>query len=90
MAAVVAMPDPKWGEVSCAFIELKEGASTTADEIIAYGRLFLAGFKVPTSVRFGERPKTSTDKIQKFELRNRVGSAQAIDRTALDTVGSGS
>ncbi len=79
VAAVVAMPDPKWGEVPCAFVELKDGARATAEEIIAHCRLFLAGFKLPKAVVFGELPKTSTGKIQKFELRARVGSNQAID-----------
>jgi len=79
VAAVVAMPDPKWGEVPCAFVELKEGAYVTADEIIAHCRLFLASFKLPKAVRFGELPKTSTGKIQKFELRARVKSGSAID-----------
>jgi fatty-acyl-CoA synthase len=72
VAAVVAMADPKWGEVPCAFIELKEGAQATEEEIIAHCRLFLAGFKLPKAVRFGELPKTSTGKIQKFELRARI------------------
>jgi fatty-acyl-CoA synthase len=79
VAAVVAMPDPKWGEVPCAFVELKEGAYVTAEEIIAHCRLFLASFKLPKAVRFGELPKTSTGKIQKFELRARVKSGSAID-----------
>ncbi|MBB5447612.1 MULTISPECIES: acyl-CoA synthetase [unclassified Paraburkholderia] len=72
VAAVVAMADPKWGEVPCAFIELKEGAQVTEEEIIAHCRLFLAGYKLPKAVRFGELPKTSTGKIQKFELRARI------------------
>ncbi|CAB3764940.1 acyl-CoA synthetase [Paraburkholderia humisilvae] len=79
VAAVVAMPDPKWGEVPCAFVELKDGAQVTADEIVAHCRALLAGYKVPKAVVFGELPKTSTGKIQKFELRARVKSAQAID-----------
>ncbi|MGF6598013.1 fatty-acyl-CoA synthase [Paraburkholderia sp. GAS448] len=79
VAAVVAMPDPKWGEVPCAFIELRDGAQVTAEEIIAHCRLFLAGFKLPKMVCFGELPKTSTGKIQKFELRARVRSGSAID-----------
>ncbi|AJY09374.1 acyl-CoA synthetase [Burkholderia dolosa] len=79
VAAVVAMPDPKWGEVPCAFVELREGASATEDEIVAHCRQLLAGFKVPKAVRFGELPKTSTGKIQKFQLRNAVGSTAAID-----------
>ena len=79
LAAVVAMPDPKWGEVPCAFVELKEGAETTAEEIIAHCRLLLASFKLPKAVLFGELPKTSTGKIQKFELRARLKSSSAID-----------
>ncbi|WP_126283342.1 acyl-CoA synthetase [Burkholderia stagnalis] len=79
VAAVVAMPDPKWGEVPCAFVELREGMSATEEEIVAHCRQLLAGFKVPKAVRFGELPKTSTGKIQKFQLRNAVGSDQAID-----------
>ncbi|GAB6846289.1 acyl-CoA synthetase [Paraburkholderia kururiensis] len=79
VAAVVAMPDPKWGEVPCAFVELREGASVTVEEIIAHCRLFLASYKLPKVVRFGELPKTSTGKIQKFQLRTAVGSDRAID-----------
>jgi fatty-acyl-CoA synthase len=78
-AAVVARPDPKWGETPCAFVELKAGATTTAQDIVAHCRQHLAGFKVPRAVVFGELPKTSTGKIQKFELRKQAGSAQAID-----------
>ncbi len=77
-AAVVAKPDPKWGEVPCAFIELKEGASATEAEIIAYCRSHMSGFKTPKAVVFGPIPKTSTGKIQKFMLRNQVDSAKAI------------
>jgi fatty-acyl-CoA synthase len=76
---VVARPDPKWGETPCAFVELKFGAQTTPEEIVAHCKKHLAGFKVPRFVVFGELPKTSTGKIQKFELRKRAGSAQAID-----------
>ncbi|MFS8978916.1 acyl-CoA synthetase [Cupriavidus necator] len=79
VAAVVAMPDQKWGEVPCAFVELKEGCQATELEIIGHCRLFLAGFKVPKAVVFGELPKTSTGKVQKFELRARAGSVRAID-----------
>ena len=79
VAAVVAMPDPKWGEVPCAFVELREGASATEAEIVAHCRQLLAGFKVPKVVRFGELPKTATGKIQKFQLRHAVGSDKAID-----------
>ncbi len=69
LCAVVAKPDEKWGEVPCAFIELKDGARADADEIIAFTRERLAGFKTPKHVVFQELPKTSTGKIQKFELR---------------------
>jgi len=78
-AAVVAKPDAKWGETPCAFLELKAGAVVTAEEIIAHCKQHLAGFKVPRSVIFKELPKTSTGKIQKFELRKEAGSAGAID-----------
>jgi fatty-acyl-CoA synthase len=78
-AAVVAKPDPKWGETPCAFIETRPGVEVTAQDIIAHCKLHLAGFKVPKAVVFGELPKTSTGKIQKFELRKLAGSAQAID-----------
>ncbi|MCA6107734.1 acyl-CoA synthetase [Bradyrhizobium cenepequi] len=77
-AAVVAKPDPKWGEVPCAFIELKEGAQATEAEIIAFCREHMSGFKAPKAVVFGPIPKTSTGKIQKFMLRDQVGSAKAI------------
>jgi fatty-acyl-CoA synthase len=79
LAAVVAMPDPKWGEVPCAFVELRPGASATAEEIIAHCRLFLAHYKVPRAVKFGELPRTATGKIQKYELRAQVKSQSAID-----------
>ncbi|UCU92714.1 acyl-CoA synthetase [Hydrogenophaga taeniospiralis] len=78
-AAVVARPDPKWGETPCAFVELKFGVHTTPEDIVAHCKKHLAGFKVPRFVVFGELPKTSTGKIQKFELRKRAGSAAAID-----------
>ena len=69
LCAVVAKPDDKWGEVPCAFVELKDGAIGDEAEIIAYMRSKLAGFKCPKRVVFVELPKTSTGKIQKFELR---------------------
>lgn len=69
LCAVVARPDPKWGEVPCAFVELKEGASADEAELIAFARSRLAGFKTPKKIVFQELPKTSTGKIQKFELR---------------------
>ena len=77
--AVVAKPDPKWGETPCAFVEIKEDVSVTAEDIIAFCKEHLAGFKVPRSIVFGVLPKTSTGKIQKFELRKQAGSAKAID-----------
>ena len=77
--AVVAKPDERWGETPCAFVELKAGADTNAQDIVAHCKKYLAGFKVPRSVVFGELPKTSTGKIQKFELRKQAGSAVAID-----------
>ena len=69
LCAVVAKPDDKWGEVPCAFVELKAGAVATEAELIAFCRERLAGFKTPKRVVFHELPKTSTGKIQKFELR---------------------
>ena len=78
-AAVVAKPDEKWGETPCAFVELKPGASATAADIIAHCRANLAGYKVPRHVVFGEVPKTSTGKIQKFALRQQAKSASAIE-----------
>ncbi len=69
LCAVVAKPDETWGEVPCAFVELKEGAEVTEAELIAFARGRLAGFKTPKQVIFLELPKTSTGKIQKFELR---------------------
>jgi fatty-acyl-CoA synthase len=78
-AAVVAKADAKWGETPCAFVELKVGATCTEQDIVAHCKKHLAGFKVPRAVVFGELPKTSTGKIQKFELRKLAGSAAAID-----------
>ena len=78
-AAVVAKPDARWGETPCAFVELKVGAQVTPEDIVAHCKQHLAGFKVPRAVVFGELPKTSTGKIQKFELRKQAGSAAAID-----------
>lgn len=77
-AAVVAKPDEKWGETPCAFLEIKAGAQVSAEDIVAHCKQHLAGYKVPRTVVFGELPKTSTGKIQKFELRKQVGSASAI------------
>ena len=72
LVAVVAKPDEKWGETPCAFIELKEGIKATEKEIIEYCKKNMAGFKRPKHVIFGELPKTSTGKIQKFELRKKA------------------
>ncbi|KRS16475.1 AMP-binding protein [Roseovarius indicus] len=69
LCAVVAKPDEKWGEVPCAFVEVKEDATVTEEDLIAFTRERLAGFKTPKKVIFRELPKTSTGKIQKFELR---------------------
>ena len=77
--AVVATPDAKWGEVPCAFVELRSGAVVTEQEMIAHCKLHLAGFKVPKRVVFKELPKTSTGKIQKFALREEAGSIAAIN-----------
>lgn len=77
-AGVVAKPDEKWGETPCAFLEIKPGTEVTEQDIIAHCKQHLAGYKVPRAVVFGELPKTSTGKIQKFELRKQVGSAKAI------------
>jgi fatty-acyl-CoA synthase len=71
-AAVVARPDPMWGETPCAFVTLKPDAAATADEIITFCREHLAHFKAPRMVLFGPLPKTSTGKIQKFVLRERA------------------
>ena len=79
VAAVVAMPDPKWGETPCAFVELKQGRTATEEEIIAFCKSHLAGFKTPRKVVFGEVPKTSTGKIQKYALRAQAHSRDAID-----------
>ena len=72
LAAVVAKPDEKWGEVPCAFVELKPGAQATEAELIAFCRERLAGFKTPKQVVFTELPRTSTGKIQKHVLRARM------------------
>ncbi|BEV18062.1 acyl-CoA synthetase [Herbaspirillum sp. DW155] len=78
-AAVVAQPDEKWGETPCAFVELKDGANIDAAELTEFCRGHLAGFKVPKAIYFGPLPKTSTGKIQKFELRKRMKSDSAIN-----------
>jgi fatty-acyl-CoA synthase len=75
--AVVAMPHEKWGEVPKAFVSLKPGANASEEEIIAFCRDQLAHFKCPKAVEFGELPKTSTGKIQKFRLREKEWAAVA-------------
>ena len=74
VAAVVARPDEKWGETPCAFVELRPGASASAEELIEWCRQHLARFKVPRHIVFAEVPKTSTGKIQKFRLREMAKS----------------
>ena len=71
-AAVVARPDQRWGETPCAFVTLKPGHNTTAEQIIAYCRDHLAHFKAPKTIVFGALPKTSTGKVQKFQLRDQA------------------
>ena len=73
-AAVVARPDEKWGETPCAFVTLKPGETATAEEIIGHCRDNLAHFKAPRTVIFADLPKTSTGKVQKFKLRDRVSA----------------
>jgi len=77
--AVVARPDPKWGETPVAFVELAFGSPVTADELVAHCKTLLAGYKVPREIRFEAIPKTSTGKIQKFMLRERARSASAFE-----------
>ncbi len=71
-AAVVAKPDPKWGETPCAFVELKAGQDVAPDDLIAWCRERLAPYKLPRHIVFGELPKTSTGKVQKFLLREKA------------------
>jgi fatty-acyl-CoA synthase len=77
--AVVAQPDPKWGETPVAYVELKPGAEVSSAELITHCKSLLAGYKAPKAVRFESIPKTSTGKIQKFQLRERARSTQAIE-----------
>ena len=72
---MVAKPDEKWGEVPCAFVELLEDAQVSEADLIAFARSKLAGFKTPKQIIFQELPKTSTGKIQKFELRKQITPA---------------
>jgi fatty-acyl-CoA synthase len=68
----VARPDAKWGETPLAYVETKPGSSVTTEELVAHCKQLLAGYKVPREIRFEAIPKTSTGKIQKFELRQRA------------------
>src|SRR5204863_1776163 len=77
--AVVATPDPKWGETPCAFVETKPDAQVTEADIIEHCRAQMARFKVPRKVIFATLPKTSTGKIQKFVLRAQAKSMAAIE-----------
>ena len=77
--AVVAKPDPKWGESPVAFVELQPGAVVSAAELVTHCKSLLAGYKVPREIRFEPIPKTSTGKIQKFQLRERARSASAFE-----------
>jgi fatty-acyl-CoA synthase len=76
-AAVVAIPDEKWGERPKGFVTLRQGAALTAEELIAFTRESLAHFKAPSEIEFGELPKTSTGKVKKFELRERERARRA-------------
>jgi fatty-acyl-CoA synthase len=78
--AVVAKPDAKWGEVPLAFVECKQGSGVSADALVEHCRGLLARYKVPKEIRFEEIPKTSTGKIQKFQLRERAKSASAFEQ----------
>jgi fatty-acyl-CoA synthase len=77
--AVVARPDPKWGETPVAYVETQPEARVSAADLIAHCKTLLAGYKVPREIRFEPIPKTSTGKIQKFQLRERAKSASAIE-----------
>ena len=80
--AVIGRPDGAWGEVPVAYVTLHDGATETEEEIIAHARQRLAHFKAPKQVVFGDLPKTSTGKIQKFELREQMqGALAARDQT---------
>ena len=90
-AAVVAMPDARWGESPCAFIELRPAATATAADIIAFCRDHIAHFKAPRHVVFGAIPKTSTGKIQKFKLREeakRLAAERGSGKTGIVSAGA--
>ena len=71
-AAVVAKKDEKWGETPCAFVGLKPGKTLSEEEVIQHCRNHMASFKVPKTIVFSDLPKTSTGKVQKFVLRQKV------------------
>ncbi len=75
--AVVAIPDEKWGERPKAFVTLKPGQQATAQEVIDFCKQHIAHFKAPAAVEFGDLPKTSTGKVQKFVLREKEWKGQA-------------
>jgi fatty-acyl-CoA synthase len=77
-AAVVAIPDERWGERPMAYVALQPGRELSEAELIAFAREHLAGFKAPSAVEFGELPKTSTGKVRKVELRERARRAAAL------------
>ncbi len=77
--AVVARPDPKWGETPVAYVETKAGSTVTADELIEHCKGLLARYKLPREIRFEPIPKTSTGKIQKFQLRERAKGGAAFE-----------
>ena len=79
---MVAKPDDKWGETPCAFVELKPGQTATGDELVAWCKKNLAGYKVPRHIVFAELPKTSTGKIQKFKLREMAKALRGHARDA--------
>lgn len=80
VAAVVAKPDDTWGEVPCAYVELKPGTSPSEEELIRFCRDNMAGFKRPKKIIFGELPKTATGKIQKFVLRQLAKDGDCTSR----------
>ncbi len=88
-AGVVAKPDEKWGETVCAFITLKEGEQSTAEEIIAFCRANMAHYKAPRTVIFGPLPKTSTGKLQKYKLREGAKALASDSRKVSDGVTEG-
>ncbi|CDP22264.1 unnamed protein product, partial [Coffea canephora] len=81
-AAVVGRPDDYWGETPCAFVKLKDGCNASADEIIKYCRDHLSHYMAPRTVVFGELPKTSTGKIQKFVLHQKAKDMGSLSRTS--------